>query len=253
MKIFLFVLLGTLSAFLIIIFLIYLLLRFTLNKFGFQGKGLFALYQESKRINEVEKQRIKNISGMTKVILPVILEDFPEFNENHFYLLVEKSLRNIFLALEKKQQKYLDDEDLNIIKQKLQLQIEDLKENHISYKFDDIIFHKHAIKSYKKEKGMVILTISSSLEYYYEEKKGNKIIKQDEYKKQTRYTTKFVYIVDSKQAGFDLNVLGLNCPNCGSPVTKLTDYNCAYCNAVLNIQVANLLKCWKIIDYKEDY
>lgn len=253
MKTFLFVLLGIISAFLIIILLIYILIRTALNKFGFQGKGLMDLYKESKQINEEEKQRVKNISGMTKVILPVIIKDFPDFNEVHFYLLVEKSLRNIFLALEKKEQKYLEDEDLNIIKQKLQLQIEDLKENHISYKYDDIVFHKHAIKSYKKEKGMVILTISTSLEYYYEEKKGSKVIKQDEYKKQTRYTTKFVYIVDNELAGFDLNVLGLNCPNCGSPVTKLTSYNCAYCNAVLNIQVANLLKCWKIIDYKEDY
>ena len=211
------------------------------------------LCNQAKLINEADKQRTKNISGMTKVLLPVILEDFPEFNADHFYLLVEKALRSILLVLEKKEEKYLKDEDLNIIKQKLQLQIEDLKDNNISYKFDDIIFHKHAIRSYKKEKGMVILTISSSLEYYYEKKHNEKVIKKDEYKKQTRYTTKFVYIVDNQLAGFDINVLGLNCPNCGSPVTKLTNYNCTYCNAVLNIQVANLLKCWKIIDYKEDY
>lgn len=253
MKIFLFVLLGILSAFLIIVLLIYLLIRFALNKFGLKGKGLLDLYKKSKQINEADKQRVKNISGMTKVILPVILEDFPEFNENQFYLLVEKSLRNIFLALENKTDKYLREEEFNIIRQKILLQIDDLKDNNISYKFDDIIFHKHAIKSYKKEKGMVILTISSSLEYYYVEKRGSKIVSDDQFKKQTRYTTKFVYIVDNQLAGFDLNVLSLNCPNCGSPVTKLTDYNCTYCNAVLNIQVANLLKCWKIIDYKEDY
>lgn len=253
MKTFLFVLLGIISAFFIIILLIYILIRIILIKCGFRNKGLFDLYQESKRIKEEEKQRVKNISGMTNVLLPVILKDFKDFNINQFYLLVEKSLRNIFLALEKKDINYLNDKELNIIRQKIILQIEDLEENDISYKYDDVIFHKHAIKSYKRQKGMVILSISTSLEYYYEERKANKIIKSDEYKKQTRYTTEFAYIVDNELAGFDLNVLGLNCPNCGSPVTSLKEHNCAYCNAVLNIQVGDLLKCWKIIDYKEDY
>ena len=253
MKAFLFGFLGVLIAFVVIIIAIYILIRYILNKCGFVGKSLLSIYKESKQANEIEKQRVKNLSGMTKVLLPVIKEDFSDFDESHFYLLVEKCLRNILLALETKDYKYLKDKELNVIRQKIELQIEDLKENDISYKYDDIIFHKHAIKSYKKEKGMALITISTAVEYYYTESKNNNIIKADDYKKQTRYTTSFAYIVDSEVAGFDIGVLGINCPNCGSPVTSFKQKNCHYCKSVLNIQVADLLKCWKIIDYKEDY
>ena len=253
MKAFLFGFLGVLLAFVVIIILIYSFVRYILNKYGFAGKSLLSIYRESKQAGEQEKQRVKNLSGMTKVLLPIINEDFDDFDERHFYLLVEKCLRNILLALENKDYKYLKDKELNVIRQKIELQIEDLKENDISYKYDDIIFHKHAIKSYRKEKGVAIITISSAVEYYYTESKNNKIIKKDDYKKQTRYTTSFAYIVDSEAAGFDIDVLGISCPNCGSPVTSFKQKNCDYCKSVLNIRVADLLKCWKIIDYKEDY
>ena len=46
----------------------------------------------------------------------------------------------------------------------------------IKLKSNDIIFHKHAIKSYQKSKGMVKLEISTALEYYYEKRESNKVL-----------------------------------------------------------------------------
>lgn len=246
-------LLGIIVGFLIIILCIYLLIRILLNKNGFAGRSIKNIYDETKKIQEEEKLRNKQVSGMTKILLPVIKKDFKEFNEQEFYMLAEASIRSILMAIEKKDDKYLKSDDYSLIRDKVTLQIRDLIDNKISYSYDDIIFHKHAIKSYRKENGIATLVISSSLEYYYTVTKENKRIASDKFKKQTRYQTTFIYIYDVKQAGFDIGILGINCPNCGSPVNSLEQTSCSYCKSGLNIKVANLLRCWKIIEYKEDY
>ena len=245
--------LGIVIGFLVIVLLIYLFIRSIMNKFGFGNKTLTSLYKETKEAEALEKTRHKQVSGMTKMLLPEIQRDFNDFNEKEIYLLVEKSLRAIFLALENKDISYVNDDEFNLIKEKIQDQIIDLQDNNITYKYDDIIFHKHAIKSYKCQKDVATIEISTSLEYYYNKRKDNKDISQDDVKRQTRYTTQLVYIIDNTKTGFDINILGLHCPNCGSPITSLQQTHCNYCKGVTNIQIASLLKCWKIINYKEDY
>ena len=111
---------------------------------------------------------------------------FEDFNEKEIYLLVEKALTAIFNSLENEDSSYLKDDEFNIIKQKIDEQIIDLQNNNISYRYDDIIFHKHAIKSYKKQKDVATLEISTSLEYYYNKRKDNKDISQDDVKKTNR-------------------------------------------------------------------
>lgn len=245
--------LGIILGFLVIVLIIYLFIRSIMTKFGFGNKSLTSLYKETQEAAAIEKSRHKQVSGMTKMLLPEIQRDFVDFNEKEIYLLVEKSLRAIFNAIENEDLSYLKDDEFNIIRQKINEQIIDLQSNNITYQYDDVIFHKHAIKSYKYQKDVATLEISTSLEYYYSKRKDNKDISHNTVKKQTRYTTQFVYIIDNAKAGFDINILGLHCPNCGSPVRSLQQKHCSYCKGAINIQIASLLKCWKIINYKEDY
>lgn len=245
--------LGIVIGFLVIVLLIYLFIRSMLNKFGFLGKSMKSIYNEAKEAEALEKRRHKQVMGMTSVYLPEIQRQFKNFNENEIYVLVEKCLRAIFNALENKDLSYLEGDDFNIIREKIHSQIIDLQDNNIYYTYDDVIFHKHAIKSFRREKDVATIEISTSLEYYYNKRKDNKDISHDNVKKQTRYTTQLVYIIDNTKTGFDINILGINCPNCGSPVESLQQTQCSYCKGALNIQVASLLKCWKIINYKEDY
>ena len=245
-------LLGVVFGFILIIIGIYITIRIILKKYGFSHKSLSALYNEAMRNREVSEQKQRQLGGMTNVLLPIIRDDFENFSEKEFYHLVEKSLRSIFQAIgEKNNNKLLKDETFSLINDKIRLQIEDLTEAKKAYKYNDIIFHQHTIKNYTKKNGMINLEIDSSLEYYYEEYYEDSIIYKKDYKKQAKYSTAFIYIIDTKAAGFDINVLGLNCPNCGSPVSSLHQKNCKYCKTSLNIQVASLPKCWKIIDFKE--
>ncbi len=250
---FLFGFLGVIFGIIFLISIVYLIIRNLLNKYGFSGRSIKSIYDEAKRIEMEDKERHKQVSGMTKVLLPEIQRDFKDFDEKEIYVLVEKSLRAIFNAIENEDMSYLKSDDFNIIREKVQNQINDLQSNNISYRYDDVVFHKHAIKSYRCQKDVATIEISSSLEYYYSKRKDNKELSHDEIKKQTRYTTTLVYIIDNTKTGFDINVLGLHCPNCGSPITSLKQSKCSYCNSAINIQIASLLKCWKIINYKEDY
>jgi len=218
-----------------------------MNKFGFGNRSLSSIYKETKEAAALEKTRQKQVSGMTNILLPEIQNDFKDFNIQELYLLVEKGLIAIFNALENEDLSYLNEDEFNIISQKISEQIVDLQNNNISYKFDDVIFHRHAIKSYKCQKDVATIEISTALEYYYIKRKDNKIISQDNVKRQTRYTTQLIYIIDNTKTGFDINILGLHCPNCGSPVQSLQQTHCSYCKGAINIQVASLLKCWKFL------
>ena len=46
-----------------------------------------------------------------------------------------------------------------------------------------------------------------------------------------RYKVDFVYIIDSNQVSDNEKVLGLNCPNCGAPITDIGVKTCKYCGS----------------------
>ena len=242
--------LGVIFGIILLLVLLYIFIIFKLRKMGFHGLSLKSIKEEIDELNDNEPRQV---SGMTSVFLPQILKDFPDFNLEEIYLLVEKSIRTILNSIENKDIKLLEDKDFNLINKKLKLQLEDLIKSDIIYSYDDIIFHKHAIKSYSYKNGIALLEITSSLEYYYKKVVDDKeVSKNSKKKKQARYITKFVYIADSDAYEKDIDVYGLNCPNCGAVIHSLKKKNCSYCKTGLNIQVVNLLKCWKLIEFEDN-
>ncbi len=193
----------------------------------------------------------KNVTGMTSIYEPLILKDFPDFNKEMLYNKVETSLKAIFNSLESK--KISETSDLEIIHDTLEEQIEDLKSRKLDVRYDDVKFHRHAIKGYKKANGIATIITSSTLEYYYKGEKNKSYINN---KKQTRYTCEFVYAYDSnllkenKDLNLDANVFVVNCPNCGAPLNNISEKMCIYCGSKIND--VNM-KIWKICSYSEDY
>ena len=119
--------------------------------------------------------------------------------------------------------------------------------NNIDVKYKNVIFHKHAIKSYERSNGIATITFVSALEYYY----FNSLEKNKYYetnKKQTKYETKFIYIYDYSIADEDKVIDIMRCPNCGAPITNLQPIHCDYCKSGIN-EVE--LKLWKMVEYKE--
>ena len=169
--------------------------------------------------------------------------------ETEFYNKVETSLMLIFSSLENKEVKVND--DLILVRDKLKEQIEDLKNSKMSVKYSDVKFHRHALRYYTNKDGVLNISVSTSLEYYYTKECDGRVIKEyKDYKKQTRYITEFIYIYNPDKVMKNQSLIGINCPNCGAPVKDLGHKKCRYCGS--GLEDINL-KSWHISLFKEEY
>ena len=245
--IFLGVLLGVIVFLLIIALIIWTKIKASARKMGLNDINFRNIFDEIKKgINE-DRYNEKHISGMTKLLIPNIERDFKTFNESELYNKTETGLRTIFNSLEKKE----INNTLPLLKGKLNEIINDYKSSEINVSYDDIVFHKFALKKYYKKDGVATIQVQTSLEYYYKKEKNHKIIENySQYKKQTRYTVDFIYVYDITQVKDYTRVLGVHCPNCGAPLTKLGDKICDYCHS--GVEDLNL-KNWMMSAYHEDY
>ena len=241
-------LLGVLAAIFIFIGIILLKVRMSMGKDAF--KEIAQAMKDAKNMEKQEYARKKDIGGMTKLLEEPILRDFPDFNKTVLFSLIEKNLRKIFNAIETKSiNEIKTDSDLDLMYSKIEEEIEDMRNNHIDKKYDNIVFHNHSIKKYEKKRGMATVTTATSLEYmFYSSIKKDK--QYNDVKKQTRYICEFVYVYDEEKVGYDKEAYGLHCPNCGAPLRKLGAGNCDYCG--MHVEPINL-KVWKMISYKEDF
>ena len=239
---------GVIAGIFIIVMIIYAKVMGTVGHANM--KELIKAAKNARNVEMQEYAREKNVSGITRLIEPTIIEDFGDFNKEYLYSKVEQNLRKIFNCIEDKNiSNVQNDNDLIYILPSLREKIADLRGNNVNVRYDDVKFHAHAIKNYMKTQGKATIIISSTVEYYYR----NDSTKKDKFadiKKQTRYTTEFVYIYDETKFRANVRALTISCPNCGAPLTKLGAGNCSYCGTY--IKPINL-KGWYMVSYKEDY
>ena len=235
-------------AFLFIIFLIILAkIKVSARKLGLNNINFKSIIDDIKNGMNDARYNQKHISGMTKLLKPSIERDFPTFNESELYNMAETGLRTIFNSLEDREV----NNKLPLLKEQLKETIDDYKSSKVKVFYDDIVFHAFSLKKYYKTGGVATIEVQISLEYFYRKEKGNKVLENySNYKKQTRYTVKFIYVYDITQVKDYTRVLGIHCPNCGAPVTSLGEKVCEYCHSGLDDLN---LKNWMMSSYHEDY
>ena len=238
-----FVLLIVFSILAVLLFIalwVYLKIKIMLRRAGIKN-----IFKEIKDSSDKIKDNQKSISGMTRLLEPVILEDFKTFNKEELFNRSEKNLRTIFGSLEN----YSMDgfKDMPLLYDIVKKEIEDMQNDHIKVEFNDIVFNNFAIKNYHKTAAEAIIEIAVSLRYTYKKYKNGKLVKEKE-NYQTRYLIKFIYIIDDVLFSKSKKVYGITCPNCGAAIKTLGDKNCAYCGAV--IKDINL-KAWFMSSYNE--
>ncbi len=213
------------------------------------GLGNIKLNEVGNKIDELKREdsmRVRSASGMTKILLPNILRDFPEFNEHRLYNMTEEDLRLIFDALTNNDKVKLD--KVPLLQSSLISLIDDHLNNHVEVSYSDIKFHDFALKDYTKIDGVATVTVSVSLEYYYRLKRNDVVEESGKYKKQTRYACNFIYVYDESLFKDYQNVVATNCPNCGAVIKSLGHKYCDYCGTA--IKEINL-KAWAFSSYKE--
>lgn len=241
------ILFAVIIALLLLIFFIYLKLKKGLNNLGFNNtKNLKDMIKQG---DYEAKYRKKTISGMTNILLPQIKKDFPNFNEAEFYNKVETSIIGILNSLSNNKVNKIP--ELAEIRSRLETEIQSRISANIIENYEDIVFHEHSLKSYKNTSGVLMIEVNSSLEFFCSKTINDEIIiKKNDYKKQTTFTSVFVYIYDPDKYNISKSSLSVHCPNCGAPLKNIKTRECLYCgNGVEDIN----LRSWYITKYKENY
>ncbi len=170
---------------------------------------------ELSKINDEDTP--KSLGSLDSIYLSKFQKDFPDMNLNELKRLSESFILEIFDSIENKNIDKLHNKNEKIMAF-INSKIDDYK--NIKVKFTKLKIHNTVLNKYEVHEGFASLYLATAFEYY----ENNKKI-------QNRMKFEYIYIIDPKKVKENLKVLGLNCPNCGAPITSLEHKKCSYCNS----------------------
>ena len=204
------------------------------KKFSRDVFGTENLAEGINRQADLAAETPKSVSGMTRLMEPQIMRDFPDFSWEEFKHRAENMLISALLAITSGDVTTIVDAS-DTLKEQIRNRIGDNEASGVKENFEQIKIHQTEISNYHKEKGTCVITIQSSVEYFYSKMRGDELIAgSKERKTQTKYNTELIYIQDSDLAEFD-NAIGVSCPNCGAPLSINATAKCPYCDSVVTV------------------
>lgn len=208
-------------------------IRHTLNQFGFSNMDLSDVIEQARLEDE---NTPKSLASMESVLLRQIKKDFPDLNINQLKRKTEKVILDCFNAIE--------DKDSSGLKGKIKSFVEDLIRDYQDEEvhFNEISFHNTVVSDYKTDGTVATLKFSSAFQYYLEQDGHSK-------KVQDRVKVEFIYVIDENKLRKEQNVVGIHCPNCGSPITTLGEKKCSYCGSAVLEVFSKVFTCNDIVRY----
>lgn len=197
----------------------------------------------------------KSVSAMTRIFLPQIQRDFPDFHIEQFKDKVENALMLALQAISAADAGIFERQIKDGVSEEFLAQIKNrIRENEteaVTEHYEQIQIHQTEIANYEKKQGTCVITFQSAVGYlHYCEKAGKVLSGSKELTEQTRYNVQLMYIQNEKLAGMD-NAVGTTCPNCGAPITNLGAADCEYCGSAVTLLN---LKVWTLHSFDEtDY
>ena len=223
-----------------------LYIKYKVGNFLEEYFGTRSLKEAIEKSEIADSETPKTVYSMENVYLDRIRKDFPELNINELKSSAEMNIRNVLHAIETKDKNELKNKNDRIYAY-VTNKIEDLKDE--KFVCDNINFHKTVLSKYEKRDEVATMEFQTSLEYFTKVK--NKIGR----KKQTRFKTQFIHVIDQKLYGENkIKVLGLNCHNCGAPIKDVDKKNCEYCRSRIIIPqsgVEFVKRIWFLNNLKE--
>lgn len=194
--------------------------------------------------NEMEYANTpKSVAGATKLYMPQIMKDFPEFHYEEMRERAENVLRSYLYSINEENSSHLT-EGTDELRAELDTEIAMRRSEDTREHFENIKIHRTEIFRYNKERGRVSIIFQSAVGFINYVERGGKVIKgkKDRFT-QCRYNVEVSYIQDRQYVeatGMDGH--SLSCPNCGAPITGLGQERvCRYCGTaiteVFNINV----------------
>ncbi len=195
----------------------------------FSTESLFdAIKEQSAEMSETPR----SLHGMTSIYLPQITRDFPQFDYELYKSKAKSVLRSYLGALQSKDETMLSYDCSKTLRDNLKSIISDLNSREVNVFFKEIVIHDVQISRYIKTGATVTVLFELSVGYfaYTENKDGKVVFGSKDTKTQTVYEVGLVYVQNSEMPGAG-DAVGVNCPNCGAPVTNLGQKYCEYCSS----------------------
>lgn len=201
------------------------------ESFSREAFGTSDIMQGLRQVEQEYSSTPKSVSAMTSLYLPKIKKDFPEFHYDEMKVRAENVLTSYLLAVDHMNAGALKEGNQEL-RDKLEMRIEMLKASGQRERYGSIGIHRTEIADYKKRNGTCIITFQTSLQYYYTKKDENGQILEgkEDMRTQSKYNTDVIYIQDRELLKDERDLsLGINCPNCGAPISGTGSKVCQYC------------------------
>lgn len=187
---------------------------------------------EGFRQMEIENSTTpKSVAGMTSLYLPKIKKDFPEFQYDEMKVRAENALTSYLLAISSMNPSLLS-EGGQELKDHLEMKLSMLREAEVRENYREIKIHRTEISNYRKRNGRCIITFQSALQSFYTktDRSGKVLVGNAQLYTQSKYNVDVIYVQDRDLVEKETDhSLGLNCPNCGAPISMLGSKVCEYC------------------------
>lgn len=227
----------------------YRTIRRKVKRFARMAFGTDSLSQGFSQIETEYASTPKSVSAATSLYLPRIMKDFPDFHYDEMKSRAENVLVSYLRSIDANNAALLT-EGTNELKEQLAMQLEMLRADGIKAHFDQMKIHRTEISQYRKQKGRCSIVFQSAIEYFsYKEKGGNITEGSPNQKTQAKYDVECIYIQDRDLVeNIQDAALGVNCPNCGGPLSSLGAKVCAYCGTPL---IELNIRSWNFSDVEK--
>ena len=191
--------------------------------------GTDSLKEGFEQVEEEYSATPKSVSAMTSLYLPNIKREFPEFQYDEMKVRAENVLTSYLMSITAGDASRLT-EGSRELKDQLEMYITQLKAQGEKERYESIKLHRTEISDYKKRNGRCTITFQTALQYRYSRWDERNQMKEDIGMTQERFNVEVVYIQDRSIVEDERDLsLGINCPNCGAPVSGLGSKVCEYC------------------------
>lgn len=229
-------LIGTITVLVLLLVLagigygVYRTIRNKIREFSRVAFGTDSLKEGFQKVEAEYASTPKSVSAATSLYLPRIMRDFPDFHYDEMKKRAENVLVSYLRCLDANSLSLLA-EGTDELKKKLEMMLEMQRARGERQHFEKIRVHQTEIYRYRYQKGRRSVVFQSAVEYYhYQTRAGSVTAGSREVKEQAKFNVECIYIQDRDMIeSADDAALGVNCPNCGAPLSGVGAKVCAYC------------------------
>ena len=224
--------LAIIAALAVTVLVIFLYIKYRLQRFS---KEAFGTKDFAKAMKDIERstESARSVHGMTDIYLPLIQKDFPDFDYDVFKGRVEGVLKSYFAAITAKDDGLLSPDCSQSIRNTVIGLIHELEAKDYVHEHREVTVHQMEIARYLKNGPSVTILFNAAVGMYdyVTDANGKVVMGNSEKKSQKLFDVALVYAQDPDKMSVSsmTTAMGVNCPNCGAPITNLGQKYCNYC------------------------